>query len=58
VEEAQRLTLTSLATFAARGSVAGLQRVRELRRTFQARGYVRAAAVIDEKARALGAIQA
>lgn len=56
VEEAQRLTLTSLATFAARGSVAGLQRVRELRGTFRAKGYVSAAAAIDERARALGAV--
>jgi hypothetical protein len=50
------MTLTSLATFAARDSVAGLQRVRELRGTFLARGYVSTAAVIDEKARALGAV--
>ncbi len=56
VEEAQRLTLASLATFAARGSVAGLQRVAELRGTFRARGYVGAAAAIDEQARALGAV--
>ncbi|HEY6423536.1 MAG TPA: helix-turn-helix transcriptional regulator [Pseudonocardiaceae bacterium] len=56
VEEAQRLTLTSLATFAARGSVAGLRRVRELRGTFRARGHVRAAAAIDEQARALQAV--
>ncbi|MGH4002261.1 MAG: helix-turn-helix domain-containing protein [Pseudonocardiaceae bacterium] len=56
VEEAQRLTLTSLATFAARGSVAGLQMVRELRGTFRARGYVSAVAAIDEQARTLGAV--
>jgi hypothetical protein len=48
VEEAQRLTLTSLATFAARGSVAGLHQVRELRGQFRARGHVRAAAALDE----------
>ncbi|MGH4011220.1 MAG: helix-turn-helix domain-containing protein [Pseudonocardiaceae bacterium] len=56
VEEAQRLTLVSLETFAARGSVAGLHRVRELRGTFRARGHVNAAAAIDERARALGAV--
>ena len=56
VEEAQRLTLVSLETFAARGSVAGLHRVRELRATFRARGHVGAAAAIDERARALGAL--
>jgi tetratricopeptide (TPR) repeat protein len=56
VQEAQRLTLISLAIFAARGSVAGLQRVRELRGTFRVRGHVRAAAAIDEQARALGAV--
>jgi tetratricopeptide (TPR) repeat protein len=56
VEEAQRLTLTSLETFAARGSVAGLHRVRELRGTFRARGHVGVAAAIDEQARALGAV--
>jgi tetratricopeptide (TPR) repeat protein len=56
VEEAQRLTLASLVTFAARGSVAGLHRVRELRGTFRARGHVGAAAAIDERARALGAV--
>ncbi len=56
VEEAQRLALTSLETFAARGSVAGLQRVRELRGSFRARGHVRAAAAIDELARAWGAV--
>ncbi len=53
VEEAQRLTLVSLETFAGRGSVAGLHRVRELRATFRARGHVSAAAAIDERARAL-----
>ena len=56
VEEAQRLTLVSLETFAVRGSVAGLHRVRELRATFRARGHVGAAAAIDERARALGAL--
>ncbi|MGH3853144.1 MAG: helix-turn-helix domain-containing protein [Pseudonocardiaceae bacterium] len=56
VEEAQRLTLVSLETFAARGSVAGLGRVRELRETFWARGHVSAVAAIDEWARALGAV--
>jgi hypothetical protein len=56
VEEAQRLTLVSLATFAARGSVAGLHRVRELRGQFRARGHVSAAAAIDERARTLGAV--
>lgn len=56
VEEAQRLTLTSLETFAARGSVAGLQRIRELRGTFQTKGHVKAAAVIDELTRALGTV--
>ncbi|MGH3721182.1 MAG: tetratricopeptide repeat protein [Pseudonocardiaceae bacterium] len=40
VEEAQRLALASLETFAGRGSVAGLGRVRELRGTFRARGHV------------------
>jgi tetratricopeptide (TPR) repeat protein/DNA-binding XRE family transcriptional regulator len=55
VEEAQRLTLTSLATFAARGSVAGLHRVRELRGMFRAQGHVRAAAAIDDQVRALKA---
>ena len=55
MEEAQRLTLTSLATFAARGSVAGLHRVRELRGMFRAQGHVRAAAAIDDQARALKA---
>lgn len=58
VDEAQRLTVASLLTFAARGSVAGLQRIRELRRTFRAQGYVRAVAAIDERAHALGAVQA
>ncbi|HEX5347922.1 MAG TPA: hypothetical protein VFW64_12620 [Pseudonocardiaceae bacterium] len=56
LDEAQRLTLAALTTFAARGSVAGLHRVRELRGTFQARGYVSAAAAIDEQARALGTV--
>jgi tetratricopeptide (TPR) repeat protein len=56
VEEAQRLTLVSLETFAARGSVAGLHRVRELRETFRARGHVGAAAAIDERVRALGVV--
>ncbi|MGB6162140.1 MAG: helix-turn-helix transcriptional regulator [Pseudonocardiaceae bacterium] len=56
VKEAQRLTLASLETFAARGSVAGLHRVRELRATFRARGHVGAVAAIDERARALGAV--
>lgn len=56
LEEAQKLTLASLATFAARGSVAGLQRVRKLRGTFRALGHIRAVAVIDEQARALGAV--
>jgi hypothetical protein len=56
VEEAQRLTLVSLATFAARGSVAGLHRVRELRGTFRARGHVGAVAAIDEQARVLRAV--
>ena len=55
VEEAQRLTLTSLGIFAARGSVAGLHRVRELRGMFRAQGHVRAAAAIDDQARALKA---
>ena len=55
IEEAQRLTLTSLETFAARGSVAGLHRVRELRETFKTRGHMGVAAAIDEQARALGA---
>jgi tetratricopeptide (TPR) repeat protein len=55
VEEAQRLTLTSLATFAARGSVAGLHRVRELRGMFRAQGHVRAAVAIDDQVRALKA---
>lgn len=55
IEEAQRLTLTSLETFAARGSVAGLHRVRELRETFKTRGHLGVAAAIDEQARALGA---
>ncbi|MGH3936775.1 MAG: hypothetical protein ACRDS1_17635, partial [Pseudonocardiaceae bacterium] len=58
VEEAQRLTLVSLATFAAWGSVAGLHRVRELRGQFQARGHAGAAAAIDEQARALRALPA
>jgi tetratricopeptide (TPR) repeat protein len=48
--------LVSLATFAARGSIAGLHRVRELRGTFLARGHVSAAAAIDEQARALQAV--
>jgi tetratricopeptide (TPR) repeat protein len=56
VEEAQRLALSSLAAFAARGSVAGLHQVRELRGIFSARGCVRAVAAIDERARALGAV--
>lgn len=56
VEEAQRLTLTSLESFAARGSVAGLHRVRELRRQFRAWGHLSAAEAIDERARALGAV--
>ncbi|MGH3985601.1 MAG: helix-turn-helix domain-containing protein [Pseudonocardiaceae bacterium] len=56
VEEAQRLTLSSLETFAARGSVAGLHRVRELRGMFLVRGHVSAAAAIDERARELGAV--
>jgi hypothetical protein len=55
VEEAQRLTLSSLATFAARGSVAGLHRVRDLRGMFRAQGHVRAAVAIDEQVRALKA---
>ena len=55
-EEAQRLTLISLDTFAARGSVAGLGRVRELHATFQAKGHVGAAAAIDERVRALGVV--
>ncbi|MGB6161716.1 MAG: hypothetical protein WBF75_03885 [Pseudonocardiaceae bacterium] len=56
MEEAQRLTLASLATFAARGSVAGLGRVQELRGMFRAMGHLSAATVIDERARALGAV--
>lgn len=56
VEEAQRLTHASLATFAARGSVAGLHRVREMRGMFRARGHAGAAAAIDEQVRALGAV--
>jgi tetratricopeptide (TPR) repeat protein len=56
VEEGQRLALVSLETFAARGSVAGLHRVRELRGQFRARGHVGAAAAIDERARALGTV--
>jgi transcriptional regulator with XRE-family HTH domain len=55
VEEAQRLTLVSLETFAVRGSVAGLHRVRELRATFRAQGHLGVAAVIDEQVRALRA---
>ncbi|MGH3766462.1 MAG: hypothetical protein ACRDS0_30255 [Pseudonocardiaceae bacterium] len=54
-EEALRLALVSLETFAARGSVAGLHRVRELRGQFRAKGNAGAAAAIDEWARALGA---
>ncbi|MGH3437377.1 MAG: helix-turn-helix domain-containing protein [Sciscionella sp.] len=56
VEEAQRLTLASLATFAAQGSVAGLRQIRELRGTLQASGHVGAVEAIDERARALGAL--
>ncbi len=56
VEEAQRLTLVSLETFAAWGSVAGLHRVRELHGQFRTRGHVGAAAAIDERVRALGAV--
>ncbi|MDQ2791230.1 MAG: hypothetical protein DLM60_08430 [Pseudonocardiales bacterium] len=56
VEEAQQLTLTSLETFADRGSVAGLHRIQELRGTSRARGHVSAAAAIDERARALGVV--
>ncbi|MGH3856073.1 MAG: hypothetical protein ACRDR6_21805, partial [Pseudonocardiaceae bacterium] len=56
VEEAQRLTLASLATFAAQGSVAGLRQIRELRGTLQARGHVGAVGAIDERARVLGAL--
>ncbi|MGH3771567.1 MAG: helix-turn-helix domain-containing protein [Pseudonocardiaceae bacterium] len=56
VEEAQRLTLVSLETFAARGSVAGLHQIRKLRGTFRARGHVSAVAAIDERARALEAV--
>jgi tetratricopeptide (TPR) repeat protein len=55
-DEAQRLALDSLEIFAARGSVAGLQRVRELRGSLRARGHLSAAAAIDERARALGAV--
>ncbi|MGH3831057.1 MAG: hypothetical protein ACRDRS_11515, partial [Pseudonocardiaceae bacterium] len=55
-QDSRRLTLASLETFAARGSVAGLGRVRELRETFWARGHVSAVAAIDEWARALGAV--
>jgi hypothetical protein len=54
--EAQRLTLISLASFAARGSVAGLHRVRQLCGQFRARGHVSAAAAIEERARALGTV--
>lgn len=56
VEEAQRLALSALATFAARSSVAGLHHVRELRRQFRIKGHIRAAAAIDERARSLGAV--
>jgi tetratricopeptide (TPR) repeat protein/DNA-binding XRE family transcriptional regulator len=56
LEEAQRLTLISLEAFAARGSVAGLHRVRELRGQFRARGHISAAETIGEQARALGAV--
>lgn len=56
VEEAQQLALVSLETFAARGSVAGLHRVQELWGQFRARGHVGAAAAIEERARALGAV--
>jgi uncharacterized protein HemY len=55
VEEAQRLTLTSLETFAARGSVAGLHRVRELRALFRAEGHRRVVTAIDDQVRALKA---
>lgn len=58
VEEAQRLALASLETFAARGSVAGLHRVRELRGTFRDKGHLSAAGAIDEQVRALGAAPA
>jgi tetratricopeptide (TPR) repeat protein len=56
VEEAQRLTLASLETFAARGSVAGLHQIRDMRETFRAKGHLRAAVAIDERARALGRV--
>jgi tetratricopeptide (TPR) repeat protein len=55
VEEAQRLTLTSLETFAARGSVAGLLRVRELRALFRTQGHLRIVSAIDDQVRALKA---
>ena len=55
VDEAQRLTLTSLETFAARGSVAGLKRVRELRALFRAQGHLRVVSAIDDQVRALKA---
>jgi tetratricopeptide (TPR) repeat protein len=55
VEEAQRLTLTSLETFAARGSVAGLLRVRELRALFRTQGHLRVVSAIDDQVRALKA---
>ena len=55
VEEAQRLTLSSLETFAARGSVAGLHRVRELRALFRAQGHLRVVSAIDDQVRALKA---
>lgn len=58
VEEAQRLTHASLETFAARGSVAGLHRVREVRGMFRAQGHLGAAAAINEQVRALGAVSA
>ncbi|HSV65230.1 MAG TPA: helix-turn-helix domain-containing protein [Mycobacteriales bacterium] len=58
VEEAQRLAIDSLTTFATRGSVAGLRRVRELRDTFRTGGHLGAAAAVDERARALETVPA
>jgi tetratricopeptide (TPR) repeat protein len=58
VEEAQRLAVESLTTFAVRGSVAGLRRVRELRNAFQAGGHRGAVAAVDEHARALETVPA
>lgn len=55
VEEACELACTALATFAGRGSVAGVRRVRRVRNALREAGHETAALAIDEQVRAFRA---